>query len=242
MKKLGRFLFCLSVLCASVSIGAPAWAQIKGQYNPQPPAPEEETLPPTVPRVFSSKVGNVKKAEKLDIKLYDVTTVFIGYTEMDVDYRKQMYDLIEPFKFQVTRRKEEFKKDIDNAKKTLKDNYKRTQTLIDNFERDYTESVKTFSPDDQKILEQTGKQAIDSLRKKSTEYFRLQADFIKTYTQLVGFILSNGGGYYYDSGRKAVAFYQGGHYTSFSKMVDRLNLISFNQSQLLKSFQNGPPL
>lgn len=243
MKKSPRFLFCLSVLCVTALLSPPSWAQQqKGQYVPAPVTPPEEGLPPTVPRVFSSQVSSVKQAEKLDIKYHDLTIVLNGYAEIDSGYRQRMMELIEPFKFQITRRKEEFTKDIDDAKRALKDHYKKTKTLIESFENDLNEQAKLYTEAERETIKSVGKQAIESFERKSSEYFKLQAKFIKTYGQLIRFILSNGGGYYYDSGRKDVAFYNAGHYNTFGKMVDDLNKINFDQVQIIKSFAAGPPL
>lgn len=243
MKKTTRFLFCLSVLCVSALISPPSWAQqAKGQYVPTPEAPPEEGLPPTVPRVFSSQVSSVKQAEQLDIKYHDLSIVLNGYAEIDAGYRERMVELIEPFKFQITRRKEEFTKDIEDAKRALKENYKKNQTLIENFEKDLNEQAKFYTEAERETIKKTGKHAIESFENKSGEYFKLQAKFIKTYSQLIRFILANGGSYYYDSGRKAVAFYNPGEANTFVKMVDELNMINFNQKQIMKSFTAGPPL
>lgn len=243
MKKTTRFLFCLSVLCVSALISPPSWAQpAKGQYVPAPVTPPEEGLPPTVPRVFSSQVSSVKQAEKLDLKYYTLTTMLNGFAETDHSYRARLMEQLEPFKFQVTRRKEEFAKDIKDAKSALEDNYKKYKTAVADFEKDLGEQQKTFPAADQDALKKAGAQALKTYKGKSEEYFKLQAKFIKTYSQLVRFILSHGGSYYYDSGRKAVAFYNAGEANTFVKMYDELNMINFNQKQIMKTFTAGPPL
>lgn len=243
MKKSSRFLLCLSVLCVTALLSPPSWAQQqKGQYVPAPVTPPEEGLPPTVPRIFSSKVTSVRQAEKLDLKYHDLTIVLNGYAELDASYRQRMFEQIQPFKFQVTRRKEEFSKDIEDAKRALKDNYKKTKSLIEGFQKELDEQSKFYTEAERETIRATGEQAIKSFEKKSGEYFKLQANFIKTYSQLVRFILANGGSYYYDSGRKGVAFYNPGHYNTFVKYVDDLKKIDFDQAQLIKSFAAGPPL
>lgn len=217
-------------------------AQVKGQYTPKPQKPEETELPPTVPRVFSSKVTSPKMAEKLDLKYYDLITVLNGYAEADLSYRVRLMELMEPYKFQITRRKEEFEKDIIQAKNTLKDNYKNIQALIADFDKDFSQISKGFSKPDQKALNLAHKAAVGTFERKSKEYFDLQADFIKNYSHLVRFILENGGGYYFEEARQSVMFYNAGHYNTFGKYIDKLNKIGFAQGQIIKSFDAGPPL
>lgn len=242
MKKTSRFLFCLSILCVSAIASQASWAQVKGQYVPKQEKPEEDTLPATVPRVFSSQVGSVKQAEKLDLKYYDLTVSLAGFSEVDQSYRASLMEQMEPFKFQVTRRKEEFTKGMDDAKAAVKDNYKKMKALIEAFETQIDEELLFYPEGERKTIEQAGEQAVKSFKKKSDEYFKLQARFIKTYDRLVRFILSNGGAYYYDSASKRLSFYNAGQYNTFGNMVDELNKISFDQNLLIKSFAAGPPL
>lgn len=243
MKKSSRFLFCLSVLCVTALLSPPSWAQQqKGQYVPAPVTPPEEGLPPTVPRVFSSQVGSVKQAEKLDLKHYELTTMLNGFAETDYAYRGRLMAHLEPFKFQVTRRKEEFAKDMKDAKRGLEDNYKKYKAALADFEKFLGEQQKIFPAAEGETIKKAGEQALKTYKDKSEEYFKLQAKFIKTYGQLVRFILAHGGSYYYDSGRKAVAFYNAGEANTFVKLVDDLNRINFNQRQIIKSFSAGPPL
>lgn len=243
MKSFSRFVLSAACLCAPFVAAKPALSQqLKGQYNPPPKVAEEEALDPVVPRVFSSQLVNVKAGEKLDADYYNLSLLLEGFAEIDRSYKGALFELIQPHHFQVTRRATEFRRDLETANNSLKENYKRTQDAIEGFAKTYDMEVEKFSSQDKDVLASMKDKAIKSFKDKSEAYFQRQAKFLKIYSNLVRFILKNGGSYYYDSGSKGVAFYQAGHAEYFAKLVDQLRELDYQQAQILKTTYSVLPL
>ena len=243
MKIFSRFVLAGACFCFPFIAGQDAFSQqLKGQYNPQPKVVEEETLDPVVPRVFSSQVSDVQKAEKLDQALYSLTLVLNGFVEVDATYKERLFELLQPYKFQVTRRGQEFRKDIASAKKTVKESYDSLNNYVEQYRVNLKAELENFKPEDRKIIEQISEEALKSYLVQANKYFDLQARFIKTYQKLVTFILKNSGGYYHTEGSKVISFYDPGIAESYAKLFDTLTKINFNQVQLVRDMQSGPSL
>jgi len=243
MKNFTRFILSGACFCAPLIVAEPALAQqLKGQYSPAPKVAEEETLDVVVPRIFSSQVVNVKAGEKLDADYYNLSVLLEGFAEIDRSYKEALFELLQPHYFQVTRRAAEFRKDLETANNSLKENHKKIQDAIESFVKSYDVEAEKFSPQDKEILASMKDKAIKGFKDKSEAYFQRQAKFLKVYSALVRFILKNGGSYYYDSASKGVAFYQAGHYKYFGKLVDQLNELDYQQAQILKTTYSVLPL
>ncbi len=243
MKIFSRFVLAGACFCFPFIAGQDAFSQqLKGQYAPPPVVAEEEALDLYIPRVFSSQVKGVSQAEKLDASYYDLTVALQGFAGIDGTYKERLIELIKPYKFQITRRGSEFKKDLDNAMKASKENYGKMNLLTQQFEEHFNSQVSLFSPEDRKIIETVGQQAIQDFKNRAKKYFYSQADFLKKYNNLVVFILDQGGSYYYDSQSKGIAFYRAGSYKYFKKVVDSLDRVNSEQAELLRSMTPGPPL
>lgn len=242
MKFLYRFVFAVSCFCVPFSMGHSAFAQIKGQYTPKPQIAEEETLDPVVPRIFSSQVAEAKKAEKLDARLYSLSVLLFGFADIDNTYKERLFELLEPFKFEVTRRSTEFRRDLNNAKDAVTENYTKMNEYIDTYQTDFKTSLDGFSPEDRAIIEKVAESAHKDFILKSNKYFDLQAKFLKTYQKLVTFILERGGSYYYSSEYKNLSFYDASVRGMYAKLYDELKKINYEQTQLIKDMRAGAPI
>ncbi len=243
MKNFTRFILSGACFCAPLIVAEAALAQqLKGQYSPAPKVAEEETLDVVVPRVFSSQVIDVKRAEELDQKFYSLTVVLKGYADIDATYKDRLFELLEPVHFQVTRRGKEFRKDIANAKKAVNENYKNLNKYVEQYRVDLKAALADFKPEDKSIIEKVSDEALKNYLVEANKYFDLQAQFIRTYQKLVTFLLDRNGGYYYSADDKSLSFYDAGDVQVYAKLYDTLKKINYEQVHLVRDMQSGPPL
>jgi len=68
-------------------------------------------------------------------------------------------------------------------------------------------------------------------------YFKMQHGYLKTYRNLIGFILKQGGSYAYKQGQ-GITFFKFGGYKYFAQNIDKLNKIQYEQRKHLNA--NAP--
>lgn len=209
------------------------FGQAVGQYAPRT-APVEDKQEAFIPRVFSSKLTAGKQAEALDFLYYDLSKALGRFSQIDMSHKEKLIELIEPYKFQLTRRASEFKSDLDAAMKSLNSNYKSMDALIVRANEDFSKLITAFPEDQQKIAKGLWDENVKKFKEQSDVYFKQQHNFLNTYNKLVRFILDQSGGYFYDSATKRVAFYRAGVYQTFGRSVDELNKINHQQKILIR--------
>ncbi len=213
---------------------------VVGRYVPaKQEAKKNDEGDVVVPRVFSSKVSDVEKAEKLDRLYYNLSVNLNDFAAIDDTFKSELIELIKPYKFKITRRGGEFKKTLSDAMKTLNDNYKKMITIIKEVDEESKPLRDSFVGEDKDIIAKAWKENIKLFKKRAYRYFKLQNDFLNTYSALVRFILDQGGKYAYDSKTKGVVFFNMGSYTYYGKTVDKLAKIARAQKLVLRETMLG---
>lgn len=237
MNKSLKLVFTLfSVMCIGLLCSSNAQAQYRGYY--QQNAPEEKNKDPAappVPKIFSSQVTSKQQAEKLD-RLYNNLYISLwNYALIDFNHQKKLYDLIDFKRFQVTRYTGEFKDDLQDAMEDLNTNSKKMLADIDKANEEYKDVKIGIRKSDYEVLDKLWEEKIEQYRKEAKLHFKMQHSFLKTYYSLVGYIIKQGGSYYYDSQKKAVSFYKHGGYQFFGKSLDKLRKITHEQKKTLRT-------
>lgn len=153
-------------------------------------------------------------------------------------------DLVEPYRFQVTRIRSEFSGKLENSMADLNANYKKMLAEIDAAQQQYETVRKSFSGEQLKLLEQLWATKKEDFIQKVKQYFGQQNKYLNTYNSLVNFLLEQGGRYYYDSSSQRITFYQIGAYNYFATTIEDLSKINRAQQNLLKDSASalGSPL
>lgn len=211
-----------------------SFAQIVGQYTPAKETAEEEELEVIVARVFSSKFETPKRGEALDRLYHNLNATLAAFSAIDDSFKGQLWELMQPYKFQLTRRPDEFKPSLDKALEGLNDNYKSMQKAISNYEQESKQIIDRLPEADKETAEGIWKDTLTSFKGKSDKYFKLQHQYLATYRGLVKFILSQNGSYYYDSPTDKIGFYGFGVYNKYANMVDKINKIHFEQGVIAR--------
>tara|TARA_R110002095_G_scaffold74358_1_gene63422 strand:+ start:1324 stop:2070 length:747 start_codon:yes stop_codon:yes gene_type:complete len=226
-------IFCLTLSSWSMV----AHAQYRGSYTKKNEKYVDRAAPP-VPKVFSSQVTSVNEAVKLD-ELYNELYISLwNYAITDFNYQKKLYTLVEPERFQVTRYPKEFTGDMSDGLDNLNRNYKNMLSDIEHADAQYKEIKVGIRKQDYEVLDKLWPEKIEEFRTFAKQYFGLQHKFLTTYRSLVGFIIKQGGSYYFDTTEYNVKFYQFGGYKFFGQSLDRLHKISYEQKKMLK--ENAP--
>lgn len=225
------FIFASFVLFASV-----AQAQYVGAYSDQKEEKKEETLLQPIPQIFSSQVSSTGQAKKLD-ELYDTLHASLwNYAISDINYQKKLYDLLEDERFKTTRYSGEFAGALKQALADLNEHNKNIKSNLMEAETTFNYVRERVREEDKKTLDELWTRKIKEFEKTSETYFKMQHSFLKTYRWLVGFILEQSGGYYYDSADRALHFYDFASYEYYSESIDRLHKTSYEQKKLLKKY------
>lgn len=210
-----------------------AYAQYKGIYTNKEKKREDKAARP-IPKVFSTQVASTKEAEKLDTLYNELYVSLWNYALTDFNYQKQLYTLIEPHRFQITRYSKEFKGILTDAMTNLKQNSKNIDEDIKNANEKYKEIREGIRSVDYEILDKLWPEKIEQFRKEAKQYLKMQHAFLKTYRGLVAFIIKQGGSYYYDTNEQRVKFYKFAGYKFFGKTIDKLRRITYEQKKFLK--------
>ncbi len=227
--------FFLSFIFAPSSADAQGYKGGYSQEKKQGKSKDMAAKP--IPKIFSSKVTSTYQVEKLD-KLYDnlLASLWV-YASTDFVYQKKLSAHIKPERFKTTRYSKEFTGDMKAAMDNLNQNYAKMASNIENAQKKYIEIKQGIEISDHEILEKLWNEKISEFQEKSNRYFKMQGKFLNTYKELVGFILNQGGSYYYKSAEREVYFYKFGGYKLYGQYVDKLNMTSFEQKKLLKTMQ-----
>ncbi len=231
------FIFVLFLILGLIIITSQntAFAQYRGAYSGQEGAGEKGKLEDPIPQVFSSQVTSVDQAKKLD-KVYDgLFAALWNYAISDFNYQRQLYELLEDERFQTTRYAAEFSGLLKSAMANLNDNYTKMQKAVEDAQQEFEYTKERVREADQKVLDDLWESKIAEYNEHANQYFRLQHRFLKTYKNMVSFILKESGGYYYDSKERVVKFYKLGSYDYFGKTLDKLHVNSYEQMKLLKT-------
>ncbi len=233
MKILSFLVFVFSLGCV-VFTPASSYAQVIGQYTPADERAEEEELEVIVARVFSSKFENPNRGQQLDRLYHNLNVTLAAFSAIDDSYKGQLWELMRPYNFQLTRRAEEFKPILDKSLEALNDNYKSMQGAIKKYEQDSLRIIERLPANDKQTAEQIWKETMALFNEKSGQYFKLQHQYLNTYRALVKFILGQNGSYFYDSPTDKIGFYGFGVYNKYANLVDKLNKIHFKQGVIAR--------
>ncbi len=212
--------------------------QYTGDFSKPAEKTKQERYELPIPRIFSTDAVGVKQAEKLD-RIYDNLFVSLwNYSSTDFIHQQTLMTLMENEKFRTTRYAQEFTPHMDDALDNLNENYKSMMNDIAYAREQYSEIREGLRMADEKKIEPLWNEKLVAFEKTAKTYFKMQHDFLNTYRNLVGFVLKQGGSYYYKNDTKGVYFYKFGSYHYFGKAIDKLRKISYDQRQFLKA---NPP-
>ncbi len=209
--------------------------QYTGDFSRAPQTPKKEQYLSPVPRIFSSDVTSIKQAEKLDV-LYDNLLMSLwNYAQTDFIHQRSLMEHMKPQKFQLTRYAKEFSPDMNDAMHNLNTNYKKMMGEIQDAKDAYAKISENLRMADQKKVAPIWDEKITQLEDDVVSYFKMQHSFLNTYRNLVGFVLKQGGSYYYKQDTQGVYFYKFGSYHFFGKSIDKLKKINYDQKQFLRT-------
>lgn len=226
-------LFCSLGLVGSHT---QSFAQYKGGVRPAPQQQQDPAAKP-IPKVFSSRASGTEQAEKLDRAYYALEVTLWNYGVTDLIYQRELYELLKPERFKITRYTAEFEKPLTSAMKNLKDNYNNLQAEIEEANAEYKNIRSGLLEEDLETIDALWKQRIAQFEQRSMTYFKMQNKFLNTYKSMVDFIISQGGSYAYN-GIDGIRFYKVGGYKFFSMTLDKLRKTTYNQRLLLR--ENAP--
>ncbi len=234
--RIPKFTFVLFLAMSFVIVSSTsALAQYRGAYPGEGNSEEREKLEILVPQVFSSQISSVDQAKKLDVVYDGLYAALWNYAISDLNYQKQLYTLLDDKRFKTTRYAAEFARILKSAMNNLNENHTKMKKAVEDANLDYKYVRERVRKADQEILDKLWANKIDEYKNSANGYFKFQHKFLKTYRSMVAFILEQGGGYYYNSKEKALKFYKLGAYEFYVKALDKLHVISYEQTKLLKS-------
>lgn len=233
------FLVAFAILIMavfSVSFYGKAFAQYHGAYSAHSLSEKENKKEkPAYPQIFSSQVGSVQQAVKLDEIYDDLYASLWNCAISDFNYQKQLYALLDNENFQITRYFSEFSGLLESSMDNLNKNYKKVENGIETAQRKYEHTLERMREIDKETTQGLWKEKIAEYKAFSDKYFETQNLYLQTYRKLVAFILAQGGRYYYSSDDRSIRFYKNGAYEYYAQMVDTLHKTSYEQRKLLKS-------
>ncbi|MDH5722491.1 MAG: hypothetical protein OEY94_04105 [Alphaproteobacteria bacterium] len=234
MKNINLFLILLlggfSLSMASSRVFAQEYL---GDLTVKKEEKKEERIKP-VPKTFSSHLRSINQAEKLDVEYYNLYVLLWNFAQVNYNHQGKLMAHMEAEKFRYTRYPAEFTKDLEDAMKALNEHYKQTQEALEKAETNYKIIREGIMPDEHETLDELWKEKIDEFESRSKVYFKSQHTFLITYKNLVEYIITQGGSYYYDSNKQGVSFYDVTGYTYFAKSIDTMAKISFDQKEYLR--------
>ena len=223
-------VFSLALICVPQT----ASAQYMGSYNSQQKKKYVDAAARPVPRVFSSKVKSTQEAEKLD-QLYNQLYVSLwNYAKSDMNYQKKLEVLLEGERFKTTRYAKEFSVPLEGAMNNLNENHKSVKNDIKNANERYEIIKEGILKVDHETIDKIWPEKIKEFEIHAQKYFDMQFAYLKTYRSLVGFIMKQGGSYYYDSSARAVKFYDLSGWRFYGESIDKLRKTTYAQKQHLK--------
>ncbi len=233
MYKIFKIAIVFSVL---LSITPHASAQgYKGGYSKEKKQKTKNLAAKPIPKVFSSKFVNTHQMEKLDRLYYNLFSSLLTYVKTGYVYQKKLYSQIKPEKFKTTRYSKEFEADMSGALDNLNKNYAKTMSNIENANKKYIEIKESIKAEDHEVLDALWEEKVTKFQEKSDTYFQMEFNFLSTYKNLVGFILKQGGKYYYKASDKKIYFYKFGTHQRFTQYIDKLNMIRFKKRKLIRT-------
>ena len=219
---------------ALLSVPQAASAQYLGSYDAQKKKKYVDAAARPVPRVFSSKVRSTQEAEKLD-QLYNQLFISLwNYAISDMNYQKKLYILLEGERFKTTRYAKEFSVPLEGAMDTLNQNHNSLKDDIKQANEQYEIIKEGILVVDHPTIDKLWPEKVKEFEIHAQKYFDMQFAFLKTYRALVGFIMKQGGSYYYDSAERAVKFYDLSGWRYYGESLDKLRKITYTQKQHLK--------
>lgn len=211
-----------------------ASAQYHGSYDNSKKKNYVDAAARPVPRVFSSKVKSTQEAEKLD-QLYNQLFISLwNYALSDLNHQKKLYALVDYERFQTTRYSKEFSGPIESAMDNLNRNHQNVKDDIKKANEQYEIIKEGIREVDYETLDQIWPEKIKEFDIHAQKYFDMQFAFLKTYRSLVGYIIKQGGSYYYDSASRSVKFYDLSGWRFFGESLDKMRKITYMQKQHLK--------
>jgi hypothetical protein len=187
-------------------------------------------------RIFSPKLKNTVEAEKLDRLYHSLENYLWDVSEVTILHQNALMTLMEPKKFQYTRRHTEFKPTLAKAMTELNKSRNNFKAFIEKNNQEF-EVIKPAFGEEQAAAEALWKKTIAAFQKRADEYFMSQNKYLNLYNKLVSYIMARAGGYYYNSTANKIAFYKVEEYTSFGESLDKLNKIAYAQKQSLSDIK-----
>ena len=187
-------------------------------------------------RIFSPKLKNTVEAEKLDRLYHSLENYLWDISEITILHQNALMTLMEPKKFQYTRRHTEFKPTLAKAMTELNKSRNNFKAFIEKNNQEF-EVIKPAFGEEQEATEALWKETIAAFESRAEEYFKSQNKYLNLYNKLVSYIMANAGGYYYNSTANKIAFYKVEEYTFFGETLDKLNKIAYAQKQSLSDIK-----
>ncbi len=187
-------------------------------------------------RIFSPKLKNTVEAEKLDRLYHSLENYLWDISEITILHQNALMTLMEPKKFQYTRRHTEFKPTLAKAMTELNKSRNNFKAFIEKNNQEF-EVIKPAFGEEQEAAEALWKETIGAFEKRTNEYFKSQNKYLNLYNKLVSYIMARAGGYYYNSTANKIAFYKVEEYTFFGETLDKLNKIAYAQKQSLSDIK-----
>ena len=187
-------------------------------------------------RIFSPKLKNTVEAEKLDRLYHSLENYLWDVSEVTILHQNALMTLMEPKKFQYTRRHTEFKPTLAKAMTELNKSRNNFKAFIEKNNQEF-EVIKPAFGEEQEAAEALWKETISAFQKRVDEYFMSQNKYLNLYNKLVSYIMARAGGYYYNSTADKIAFYKVEEYTAFGESLDKLNKIAYAQRQSLSDIK-----
>lgn len=225
-------------LCASAAlfISADVSAQdtVRGQYNPTAPRAEEAPSVAPVPRVFSSKIEHSRiQALAVDEIYQNLKIGLWNYGQSDFAQQAILMDKLKLENFRTTRHKAEFQREMKAAMANLNKNYKDMKQQVTDAQGKFDKAIVGVTSVEEEQLRGLWKEKIAEFEGEMAEYFKMQHGYLLQYRNLVGFILSKSGSFYYDKDSGALRFFDITDYTYFASSIDKLNASSRKQKAFL---------
>lgn len=229
------YILFLLFFIALVGIPQVSFAQYKGSLTPTQQRTDPASKP--IPKIFSSRVSSVEQAEKLDALHHNLEVSLWNFGVTDLIYQRELYALLEPERFKITRYTAEFEQPLMKAMNNLNANYKTMDAEIEKADIEFQTLRIGMLEEDLETIDVLWSQRLEEFKARSMRYFKMQNDFLNTYKSMVNFILEQGGSYAFN-GIDGIRFYKAGGYQFFSRTLDRLRQTTFNQRTFLRS--NAP--
>ncbi len=234
-----NFIYTLPFFVLTLGITSePVHAQYLGGYEPEKKEAPKDLAERPVSRLFSPHISDQVVGQKLDILYNNLKASLLIYAASDLNYQASLYEVLKPERFQTTRYSAEFKDELNEAMKSLNENYKRMNNDLEKADKQVKELKSTLGMIAQEEVSKLWEINITHLKETKENYFKLQGGFLKKYHQLSTFLLKKNGGFFYNSQSQGLSFYNNGDYQYYGKSLDYLRQTTHKQKALLK--KNAP--